>query len=338
MSPLRVLSFVCAVVCAGTACRAPEAGRGKREEGRVTTEGGIQLAYVALGSGPDTVVVLHGGPGVDHAYLEAPLQALLPGRTLIFYDQRGRGRSDAVLDSLALAPDSDVADLESVRRHFGLSRLTLIGHHWGAAVSALYAVRHPERVSRILMVSPFVVHPSFAFEIGMEHTDTTGRGRDARLLGELRRGEHVTEACQVVWPTFFYGTLPDPHADTRTVGASVCRAPADRIGQVERINYAVLSKLGYWSWREALHGVPVPVLVIEGSGNDMVDAAATRWAQHLPNARVLFVPGAFGFPWLGATAAIDTAMVAFLRGNWPAGATKPEPFVTQVSAAAASQP
>ncbi len=336
MSPLRVLSIVCAVVWAGTACTAK--GTGNREQGTVTTASGIRLSYVALGSGPDTVVVLHGGPGVDHVYLEAPLQALQAGRTLIYYDMRGRGRSDAVTDSLALSPDSDVADLESVRQHFGLSRLTLVGHHWGAAVGALYAIRHPDRVSRILMVSPFVVHPSFAFEIGMQRTDTTGRGREAQMLGQLRRGESVSRACRVVWPTFFYGTLKDPRADTRTVGRSVCSAPDDRIEQVERINYAVLSKLGYWSWRLALNDVPAPVLVIEGSGNEMVEAAATRWAQHLPNARVAFIAGAFGFPWLGAEPAFDTAAATFLRGEWPESAAKPEPFATQVSAAASSQP
>ena len=218
-----------------------------------------------------------------------------------------------------------------MRRHFSLDRLTLVGHHWGAAVSALYAMQHPERVSRILMVSPFVVHPSFAFEIGMRNTDTTGLDRERKLLTALRRGENVAEACGFLWPSFFYGSPRNPHLNANSVGLAVCAAPADRVVQAEAINYQVVSKLGYWSWRVALNGLSVPVLVIEGEGDDMVQSAALRWGQHLANGRVLFIPGSAGFPWVGAQAAFDGAAVEFLGGQWPGGALKPEPFVAQAA-------
>jgi proline iminopeptidase len=328
MTLQRLRTSACAVVCALTACHA---SRVPRSEGTIDIGSGRHLAYVTVGSGKDTVVVLHGGPGVDHDYLESPLMPLVAGRTLIYYDQRGRGHSTAIADSLALAPDSDVADLETLRRHFALDRMTLVGHHWGAAVSALYAIQHPERVSRILMVSPFVVHPSFAFEIGMRNTDTTGLERDRALIAALRRGENVAEACRVLWPSFFYGSPRNPQLNAKAVGVAVCGAPADRVVQAEAINYQVVSKLGYWSWRVALNGLAVPVLVIEGEGDDMVQSAALRWGQHLPDARVLLIPGPAGFPWLGARAAFDAAALEFLGGRWPGGAIKPEPFVAQAT-------
>ena len=70
MTPHRLRAAVCVVVCALTACRS---ARVARSEGTIDIGAGRHLAYVALGAGKDTVVVLHGGPGVDHDYLESPL-------------------------------------------------------------------------------------------------------------------------------------------------------------------------------------------------------------------------------------------------------------------------
>src|SRR5262245_33707918 len=89
-------------------------------EGRLHLPWG-SLYYRVLGAGPDTVVVLHGGPGFHHGYLVPALQPLAERHTLIFYDQRGRGRSDWPADSTQLpTADLDVADLEALRAHFRL--------------------------------------------------------------------------------------------------------------------------------------------------------------------------------------------------------------------------
>lgn len=86
------------------------------------------------------------------SYLAADLEPLAARRTLLFYDQRGAGRSTLVTDSTSLDAQRFAEDLEALRAHFGMPRLTLLGHSWGAGVAALYAARHPERVGRLLIV------------------------------------------------------------------------------------------------------------------------------------------------------------------------------------------
>src|SRR5262245_18378928 len=104
---------------------------------------GTHLADALVGNGPDTVVVLHGGPALHSGYLIEPFRPLATKRTLIFYDARGPGRSESVVQTRQLSMDRDVEDLEQLRTHFHLSRIRLLAHHWGAMLALSYAVRYP---------------------------------------------------------------------------------------------------------------------------------------------------------------------------------------------------
>jgi proline iminopeptidase len=74
-----------------------------------------------------------------------------PGvRRLLYYDQRGGGRSPAA----PVGWRAHVQDLERVREHLGLEQLTLVGYSWGGLLAQLYATEHPERVAKLALVSP----------------------------------------------------------------------------------------------------------------------------------------------------------------------------------------
>ena len=77
------------------------------------------------------LIVLHGGPDFDQAYLRPELDELADAYRLIYYDQRGRGKSaeDVRPENVTLA--SHLSDLDAVRRHFRLDAPVLLGHSWG---------------------------------------------------------------------------------------------------------------------------------------------------------------------------------------------------------------
>jgi proline iminopeptidase len=100
------------------------------------------------------LIVLHGGPDFDHKYLLPDLDRLGDAYQLIYYDQRGRGFSaDGVRpDHVSMA--SEVEDLDTVRRHFKLESAALLGHSWGTVLALEYALRHPARVSHLILMNP----------------------------------------------------------------------------------------------------------------------------------------------------------------------------------------
>jgi proline iminopeptidase len=98
----------------------------------MVTIAGVPTFVRRVGTGPP-VLVLHGGPGFDHAYLQAPLRTLADRRTLVFYDQPGSGRSTPAGDvNAALTFRHCAAFVDEV---VGEGRLGLIAHSWGCLVA-----------------------------------------------------------------------------------------------------------------------------------------------------------------------------------------------------------
>ncbi len=112
---------------------------------------GVRLFTRRVGDGPP-VVVLHGGPGAHHDYLLPQYDELARGRTLLYYDQRGGGRSPVSRDT-PVGWREHVHDLEALRRHWDSGRLTLLGYSWGGLLAVLYSLEHPDRVERLALVS-----------------------------------------------------------------------------------------------------------------------------------------------------------------------------------------
>src|SRR4051812_16893839 len=100
----------------------------RSSEGFVFVRPGLHLYYHVLGDGPEAV----GGPNANR--LAGPVPPLAAeGRRIILYDPRSRGRSSAVTDGRYLSLEEDVAELEAVRRYFGLERMVLLGTSYHAA-------------------------------------------------------------------------------------------------------------------------------------------------------------------------------------------------------------
>jgi proline iminopeptidase len=113
---------------------------------------GVELFVRRIGAGRPAVV-LHGGPGAHHDYLLPGFDALADGRELVYYDQRGGGRSPVARD-VPVGWTEQVADLEALRAYWGFDRLTLAGYSWGGLLALLYSLAHPDRVERLALVSP----------------------------------------------------------------------------------------------------------------------------------------------------------------------------------------
>src|ERR1043166_9528123 len=113
---------------------------------------GVTLFERRIGAGPPTVV-LHGGPGPHHDYLRPGFDRLARRRSLIYYDQRGGGRSPVSRET-PVGWREHVEDLEALRGLWRVERLAVAGYSWGALLALLYALEHPDRVDRLGLVSP----------------------------------------------------------------------------------------------------------------------------------------------------------------------------------------
>ncbi|MFF5079376.1 proline iminopeptidase-family hydrolase [Actinoplanes sp. NPDC000266] len=111
----------------------------------IDVPGGRVWANV-VGSGPGVpLLLLHGGPGAGHDYLE-PLAALGNDRQVIFYDQLGCGKSDKPNNPVLWTVERFVAELIAVRKALGLNQIHLYGHSWGGWLAIDYLLRRSRGV------------------------------------------------------------------------------------------------------------------------------------------------------------------------------------------------
>jgi proline iminopeptidase len=323
VSARRLSAAALAVVLTACAGAARPAAAPAPREGWVAAEGGVRLYWRTLGSGPDTVIVLHGGPGLGMGTVLPDLGPLAAGRTLLFYDQAGAGRSGPVDDTLRLAAPRHVADLEAVRRHFGLDRVTLLGATWGAAIAAMYAAEHPERVERLVLLSPYPVARDPDFGRYVENVLARVGPRAAERMAAVQ-AEQATAADPLASCREYYAILlPRFLADSASMSrlrADPCDAPPESARRTFAQSDYQIASLGAWDFRPALARVAAPALVVWGEADALPREAAAGWVAAFPNAALLAVPGAGHFPHTERPERVFPALDDFLSGRWPAGA------------------
>jgi proline iminopeptidase len=234
---------------------------------------GVTLLERRAGAGPP-VVVLHGGPGADHNYLLPAFDALATGRSLIYYDQRGGGRSP-VAREVPVGWREQVADLESLRMTWALERLTIAGYSWGGMLAMLYAITHPARVERLALISPAPAWRSAREEFERRFQERTmspelQAARKALRESGLRERDPAAHA-QRIFELAVAGYFHDP---ARARDLTPFRV-------TERTRAEVWESLGDFDLRPALRALHLPALVLHGDDDPIPVESARETADCL---------------------------------------------------------
>ena len=306
-SPLRGQSSVSRrpfgmMVCliALTACvkRAPAPAP---REGWLPASDSIRLHYRVVGRGGDTLIAIHGGPGVDLESIAGDFAPLAERHTVIFYDQRGTGGSTLPADTALLTAARQVDDLDAVRRYFGLSRVTLVAHSYGPLLAASYALAHPEAVRRMVFFGPV---PPWRGEFWKRFAQSMAARLDstqrARLEDATRRladpNADARQACRDLWAVGMRPRLADPDRALQLIRSDLCAStPAGIRYGLTVTNRVVMRSYGDWDLRARLRGLDVPTLIVHGEEESIPMDLVEGWVTALPRARLLRVPRAAHF-------------------------------------------
>lgn len=324
MNPSRAIVILLFSTCfAGCA---PGESQPETREGYLHGAENASIHYRLLGSGPDTLVVIHGGPGAGIPSILPSVRPLGESFTLLLYDQRGGGLSELPEDTLKLGPEYHVEDLEAVRSHFGLDRMNVIAHSFGAVLVARYAQSHPQRLGRLLFHSatgPSRDEAAEYYRARAERStvspDTALSNRASQLLQSLLEGkaEHPVAACRE------YERLSRELAHSRgeetSYRGTTCEAPAEAVRYYYRHTAQLSPRLfGDWDFTEGFEELEAPLLVVDGKTDSLAHPMQRSWARAFPNARLL-LEGSFS----DNPDRILPAAAAFFNGSWPEGATLP---------------
>jgi proline iminopeptidase len=285
---------------------------GPRDE-TVTADDGVRLWAARSGRG-EPLVLCHGGPGLWDMFTD--VSALLADRaTVVRWDQRGCGRSQRCAGPWTL--ERFVADLDSVRRHFGLRRTALLGHSWGAQLALSHALAHPERVSALVYVAGTGIgpdadwHPAFAENFRERLGDNQQRLSRWRELTDRPRltQDEERERAVLEWSVEFEdrgralehaGRMADPWLGIN----DECHRALDE------------ERSRTWGTPElyaACRALDLPVLIVDGARDIRPRSAVDSLERALPRVRRVVLPEAGHLPWAEDPEGFREAVTAVLR-------------------------
>jgi proline iminopeptidase len=240
---------------------------------------GVELFARWIGEGGPIVVVLHGGPGASMDYLRPQFDLLATGRTLLYYDQRGGGRSEVPREA-PLDWRAHVADLEAVLTGLDPRPTCVAGFSWGGLLAILHALEHPGAVRRLALVAPAPTYASAraAFDAEFARRQADPRIADARAaLSASGLRERDPDAF---WHRAFElsvaGYFRDP---ARAVQLTPFRVAA-------RVQQAVWHSLAGMDLRPRLGTIVADTLILHGRHDPVPLEASEALAAGLPRARL----------------------------------------------------
>jgi len=314
-----------AILVVASAAWLPPGSAGKSNvtphEGHIPV-GGAELYFREIGKGTP-VIVLHGGPDFDTSYLLPDMDSFSDSFRLIYYDQRGRGRSAAGVKPEDVSIESEMADLDQVREHFHLDKTVLLGHSWGTVLALEYAIRHPERVSRLVIMNPA---PASADDLKQFQKERLEKWPE---LMEKRKAIAATPAYKEADPAAvvaYYRVHFTPafarHEDYEKLitrmQANFIRQGKDGILKARAVEDRLVNdtwaKPGY-DLMPKLKSLKIPTLVIY-SDHDMIPAAtADHIAQAIPGAQLITLKDCGHFPYMECPVPLREQMDAFFRAK-----------------------
>jgi pimeloyl-ACP methyl ester carboxylesterase len=238
---------------------------------------GVRVAYATVGEGAPLVRAAHWVTHLDYEW-ESPvwrhwMEGLSRGRMFVRYDERGCGLSDHDPEDISF--EAFVRDLETVVDELGLERFPLMGLSQGGPVAVEYAVRHPERVSRLILVGAFVV----------------GRLARAQSEDERREAEMQGEFIRLGWgrddPSFrlyFSSTfMPDAPPQLWSDFAALMRRTTSAENALRLNNVSISMDV-----RERAKLVTAPTLILHGRNEVRIPfSQALEFASLIPGSRLV---------------------------------------------------
>ncbi len=321
---LRKATLILLALAGWVPMLAAEGKAAAESSGYIPTHDGSRLYYRKLGGGPQTVIV----PG---GFLFGDAFDRLAGkqRTIIFYDMRNRGASDRVEDASLLTMENDVRDLETVRRHFGVTKFVPVGYSYLGFMVVLYAKDHPQHVERIVQLGPVPRQWDTKFPEQLTNRDLEQIIPEEvwNPLQELKKQgydqSHPREFCEKRYQVLRVMLVGDPKNADKI--PNLCHLSnewpvnfdrhlqAHFVGSVQKLKVP----------KEEVQKVAVPVLTIHGTKDrNAAYGAGREWALTLLDARLVTVKGAAHQSWADEPELVLGSIETFFQGKWPKDAEK----------------
>jgi proline iminopeptidase len=282
-----------------------------------TTTTDLPLYWCAYGpEGAPRLLVLHGGPGASHEYLLPQLLDLADSYELVFYDQRGGGRSKTD-DRTSITWETQVRDLERVVAELGISPLGIVGYSWGALLALLYARESSHGTlqpvpSRLALIDPAPVtrawRDAFEAEFARRQQGPEIQAMRGELAASGLKESNPDAYRQRAFELSVAGYFADPHRATDLTPFRV----------TGRVQQSIWESLGEFDLLADLAAMKIPTLIVHGR-QDPIPIASSEAAAGAMGAEFVALDACGHVPYVEARGPLMAALHRFLSRTGSSG-------------------
>lgn len=280
------------------------------KESGTKTINGTELFYQVIGEG-DPILILHGGPGLNHQYLLDGLTPLAKDYQLIFYDQRGCGQSSKELDSTTVSLELFIEDIEALRKKFKIEKLNLLAHSWGGLLAMKYAIKYPDNMGSLILSN----------SVG---ASTEIDGKASQLLAERFTAEDNANRTEIFQSEAFKNREISSIESMMKLGFKQQFYNSDLVDSLKlslNSDYMVTNQLlqylgkdlASYDFQADLKSIKAPTLLLYGSYDPLLNFAGKSLDTSIKNSSLKVIDESGHFPFIEQQEEFTEAIRDFLK-------------------------
>lgn len=260
----------------------------------------------------EPLLIVHGGPVMDHSYFLPYLDELAKAYRLVFYDQRACGRSSVAIDSASMSLDGFVEDIELLRKELKLEKVNLLGHSWGGLLAMKYGIKYSQHLDKLVLSSSMA--PSSADwqtenqMIGARVTNKDIKAREAIMNSGALQSDDPREAVRSLLKQSFKYQMYDT-ANLKKLDLFVPKDYLKRSGV-----FALLSPdLNGYDLYKDLDKISCPTLLVYGETEHATRIYTDKMLNRIKSASLKLVAESGHFPFVEQPETYNNIVLEFLN-------------------------
>ena len=274
---------------------------------------GVPHFIKKIGEG-EPLLVLHGGPGLFHDYLVKHFEKLAAKYQVVFYDQRGCGKTIFPKDTSSITMSIFIEDLEEIRKHLKIEKLNLIGHSWGGILAVNYGKKYPNNLNKLMLISP---GPSTSAYFDETFNNMQGRRSDddTKLLIQSMMSKEFEDRD----PETFKKTvmLNDKVNLVKQETVEELYAPItftkENANNLLLVSSMMEKNFFDYNITDGIEVVKCPTLVLIGDLDNVPFLSAQLLSESLPNSQLESIKSACHYPFFETPKEFNHIMFDFLK-------------------------
>lgn len=294
------------------ACQDRDSNQGLTVEEGFKTINGTEIYYKKMGAG-EPIVMVHGGPVLEHGYMVPYFKPLADRYELVYFDQRLSGRSSADVDSSDVRLKRFVDDIEGIRQVFGFEKIHLMAHSWGGLLAMNYALRYPSNLRSLILLNSMPASSDLwnreeqAMAQNISKEDSTKR--QEILNSKLFRAnppEAIEQLLKLSFKQQFFDTSLAEDLDFYIPDDYMVRS---------RLFGNIMTDIANYDLHEELSSMEVPTLLVYGDMEPAANLSGPKLDETIPSSTLLVISNAGHFPFVERRKKVIEELQSFLNDH-----------------------